>query len=127
MTESESAQALMTTVHGITTVVYVLADIGAAVLVATVVRRHRPDAYGSLLAWAIGAAVLAILTPFAYTLGFAIIGRTGGVERILHFQALMNVVSTVFHLAIFALLLRGLVKLAQPPKPVTTDPVGPYR
>ena len=127
MSDTASAQALMTTVQTLTTVLYVLADVGAAVLVATVVRRHRPDAYGSLLVWAIYAVVLAIVTPLAYALGFAVVGRTGGIERIIHFQALMNVLSTVLHLAVFALLLRGLVKLAQPPKPVTTEPVGPYR
>lgn len=127
MSDTESAQALMTTVHTLTTLVYVLADVGAAVLVATVVRRHRPDAWSGLLVWAISATVLAIVTPIAYALGYAIVGRGDGIAAILRFQMVMSVVSTLLHLAVLALLLRGLVKLAQPPKPVTTEPVGPYR
>lgn len=127
MSDTESAQALMTMVHTLTTVVYVLADVGVAVLVATVVRRHRPDAYGSLLVWAICAVVLAIVTPLAYSVGYAVVGRVNGIAAILRFQMLMSVISTVLHLGVLALLLRGLVKLAQPPKPITTEPVGPYR
>ena len=96
------------------------------VLVATVVRRHRPDAWRGLLAWAVASLVASILTRVGWTVGLALAGQ-GGVDSIVTAQAVLTLVNAGVTIVLFLLLARGLVLLAQPPKPVTIPTEGAYR
>jgi phosphate/sulfate permease len=104
----------------------VLCDIVMVVVVQTVVRRHRPDAYRPLLSWAIAALVIAIVWPL-FTTALSVVGSRDGVGTMLRTHALTTFLSIPVHLVPFALLVRGLIRLAEPPKPVVPEAVGPYR
>lgn len=96
------------------------------VLVATVVRRHRPDAWRGLLAWAVASLVASIFTRVGWTVGLALAGQ-GGVDSVVTAQAVLTLVNTGITIVLFLLLARGLVLLAQPPKPVAIPTEGAYR
>ncbi len=56
-----------------------------------------------------------------------IVARGGGAERIVGAQMGNVVVGTVVHVTLVVLLIRGLVRIAQPPKPLTIESDAPYR
>jgi hypothetical protein len=121
-----SSHLLLQASYGLSVLASLGCQIVLLVVVATVVRRHRPDAHGPLLGWAIAALASAIVLP---ALGFgatAVAGRAG-IEALVQAQTATILLNTVAHVALVALLVRGLVKIAQPPKPVQPDAEGPYR
>jgi hypothetical protein len=121
-----SSHLLLQASHGLSLLASLGCQIVLLVVVATVVRRHRPDAHGALLGWAIAALVSAIVLPAVGFAAVAIAGRAG-IEAILQAQTATILLNTLAHVALVALLVRGLVKIAQPPKPVQPGAAGPYR
>jgi hypothetical protein len=110
--------------------VYWLAGIGCgvivAVVVAVVVRRHRPDVWGALATWAFAAVGASIVRALLYLVWIPRAVRAD--ERsVMTTLAIANVIDLLMLLALTALLVRGLVKLAQPPKPVLIENQPPYR
>lgn len=127
MTESAHFwQTISQLVHGLHTLVSIGCHIALLVVVVTVVRRHRPDAQGALLGWAILALVGAAIFPVFMMASVMIFSRQG-VDAVLAVQAFNTIVSLLFTLVVSILLVRGLAKLAQPPKPVVVDGERPYR
>lgn len=110
--------------HGFSLVLEIAARIALIVVIATVVRRHRPDAHGSLLVWAVLSLAQTMVTPLLISV---IVGTTAGVDAVITVQTVSVVIGTVIHVVLLALLIRGLVKLAQPPKAPEVGAVGPYR
>jgi hypothetical protein len=103
-----------------------LCNLAAVVTVATVVRRHRPDAYQGLLTWSIAAFVAGSAWPIFSWVWVRTISMSD-VRAILRAEAISTIVGIPLMVLSFLLLMYGLVRLAQPPKPVVTEAVGPYR
>jgi hypothetical protein len=97
-------------------------------VVATVVRRQRPDAYRPLLAWAIASLVMMAFSYLLYpALSVLVVTRGGGTEAYLEAIGIWHVISSAIHVGLVVLLVRGLVALAQPPKAVKVESDAPYR
>jgi hypothetical protein len=124
--DSSAQLAVLQASHVLSIFVGLGCSIAILVVVATVVRRHRPDAHGPLLGWAIAGLAVAIVLP-ALHIGSRAIRARDDFETLLTTQIILGVLGTVLQVVLVVLLVRGLVKLAQPPKPVVTDPEGPYR
>lgn len=116
----------VTAVMGLATLVNLATHVGLLVLVATVVRRHRPDAAGSLLTWAITGLVLALVSIVLRPLAMAVF-RASGTSDIMQVQIVLTLIGMVSNLVMTVLLVRGLVALAQPPKPAAIEGTPPYR
>ena len=123
---SSSAQIFLSASQAISILLGIGAQVALVVVIATVVRRHRPDAHGSLLAWAIAALVFSVLAPALGFLSITIAARDE-IESVILAQAVNTGVGAAIHVALAVLLIRGLVKLAQPPRPLDPSKVGPYR
>ena len=108
--------------------VSIACQIALIVVVATVVRRHRPDAWTALLAWIITSAVTMVVTPVLHTVLTLVVARSaGGIEGIYKSQVIAQAVLVPLHIAVVVLLVRGLVRIAQPPPKVEVGPTPPYR
>lgn len=118
--------ALNTISSGLSSLVAIGGEIAIIVVVATVVKRHRPDAYGKLLAWAIASLVVTLALSAAYPL-MPLFVRSGGTDTYLVALSIIAFVRTAANIALVLLLVRGLVALAQPPKPVVLPSDAPYR
>ncbi len=107
-------------------VISLACQIAIIAVIATVVRRHRPDAWTSLLAWAIAGTLVWFISPALsfFTVRF---GADGGVGGIYKAQVVNQLLGIPMHLAVIVLLIRGLVKLAQPAPKVEVDSQLPYR
>jgi hypothetical protein len=122
---SDWSEAL-TALYGVNWAVAVVIEIVFVVIAATVVRRHRPDAYKPLLVWASVALVYSVLGSvfgFFTTRWVA----TEGIDALYRRQVISAAVGIVIHVVFAVLLMRALVVLAQPPKKIEIDPEGPYR
>jgi hypothetical protein len=121
-----AADVLFQASQGVSVLLGFGGNLALVVVVATVVRRHRPDAHGPLLLWAIAGLVFGVFMP---AVGFAApaFSASGGFESVLTTQAVIIFAGAVLHLVVVLLLVRGLVKLAQPPKAIVAPPDGPYR
>ncbi len=117
---------LLSVVAGLSALVSLVVQIGLVVLVATVVRRHRPDAYGTLLVWA-GLAVAFHLVGMVLTPVLMFLAGRSGPQGLVAGQALATGVGLVSHVTLAAILARGLVKLAEPPRALQLDGAPPYR
>ncbi len=107
-------------------VIGTVSQIAVIVVVARVVRRHRPDAYKPLLAWAIAAPVSALALTVVSTIVLFTFDREG-IESMRVGMAATSVAGAVVQLVLAVLLIRGLVAIAQPPKPLILEPSGPFR
>ena len=113
---------------GISALVHVGCLIAIVAVVATVARRHRPDAYGSLLAWAISALVWCIVEQVAYMAIPMVASMLGdSIDMILGVQMALHLFGSFMGVVLAVLFIRGIVKIVQPPRGVPNDPVGPYR
>lgn len=123
----DSSLSLLSLATGVSALVSLLVQLGLVALVATVVRRHRPDAYGTLLLWS-GLAVAFQLVGMVLTpLLMFVASRSGGPHAFAATQALTTGVGLVFKVTLAAVLARGLVKLAEPPPALRMDGAPPYR
>lgn len=95
------------------------------VAIATLVRRQRPDAWKPLLLWSIATTALWAWRPLARLLFRS--AADSGVNDFYRVEVLTQAVYLPMHVALVALLIYGLVKLAQPPKPVVMPNEPPYR
>jgi hypothetical protein len=118
--------ALNTISSGLSSLVAIGGEIAIVVVVATVVKRHRPDAYGKLLAWAIASLVVTLALSAAYPL-MPLFVRSGETDAYLVALSMIAFARTAANIALVLLLVRGLVALAQPPRPVVVHSDAPYR
>jgi len=108
---------------------WLLAFAGNVVLllvVATVVRRHRPDAYKPLLAWTISGLGLTFFRSIFMTVVRIAVSRQG-YETMIVIQSIEIVFGSILGVGLVALLAYALVRLAQPPRPVDLPQQPPYR
>ncbi len=119
--------SLMATTSGLSFLVQLGLQVALIVLVATVVRRHRPDAYKTLLGWAIASLVVTTLARVAGSVAPVFLVRDGGVEAFYQEQVVFTLVWIPITIGLFVWLARGLVKLAQPPAPPKVEGSPPYR
>jgi len=98
-----------------------LCQVAIIAVIASVVRRHRPDAWGALLAWAMVGSGSWLLRPVLDVFVFRFVSP--------HEKALFvgQLIAIPLHVLAVALLLRGLVRVAQPPPKVDLGPQPPYR
>ena len=108
---------------------WLLAFAGNAVLlvvVATVVRRHRPDAYKPLLVWAISVLGMTLFRSLFMTIVRVAVSRQG-YEALIMIQSIEIVFGAIVGVGLVGLLAYALVRLAQPPRPVDLPNQPPYR
>jgi hypothetical protein len=122
-------RTLNTWIHGGSSLVAFACDVAVLVAIATIVRRHRPDAYQGLQAWAIGTLGAFLFTTVAWmVLPFLSRPSDGdGLEGYFCMSGLLTILGTVLHVVLVILLIRGLTALAQPPKPIAIEGAPPYR
>lgn len=121
MTSSTQLLAVLT---GLATLLHLGLSITLFLVVVTVVRRHRPDAWG-LLAAAFGLQTANSVFHFVAPMALRLFTH-GGVDALLAFQAILTGVGAVESVAYCGLLAAGLVRLAQPPRggAVAAPPYG---
>jgi hypothetical protein len=108
--------------HGVN----VACNVGLIVIIAGAVRRHRPDAYGPLLAWAIASVAFGFVSPLLQFAASAI-AASHGMDGFVFGQAIVATIFGIVHIGLVILLARGLVRLAQPPKQPVADSGAAYR
>ncbi len=118
--------ALLEVAASLGMLVTITGEVLLLVVVATLVRRHRPDAWKGLLAWAIVSLVGTILLSAA-SMTVSSLAARDEVEAMVLVQAVSSLAASAHHVVVVLLLIRGLVCLAQPPRPVTLPGVGAYR
>jgi hypothetical protein len=125
-TSLTSLATVLVWVYGIGTLVSVVGQIVIVVIITGVVRRHRPDAYGTLLAWASASLGANLLFTIAGFVGRLVAVR-GSTASMVTFQIVTLGIHIPVTIALFAVLALGLSRLAKPP----VEPVGrgepPYR
>lgn len=121
-------RALISWIYGGSSFVTFVCDVAILVTITSIVRRHRPDAYGGLLIWAIGSLGLFVLMTGARIV-MPMLARTSsdGMESYFRMNGLLSILGTGLHVVLVVLFIRGLAALAQPPKPVVVDSNEPYR
>lgn len=123
---TSSLSMVMSLVYGFGTLVSVAGQIVLIVTVAGVVKRNRPDAFGTLLAWAAGSLGATIFFSIAGTIGPVIAGRSS-VEAMFTFQIVISALHMPVNIALFAALALGLARLARPPVEPLVRGEPPYR
>jgi len=115
-------------IHGASSFVGFACDVAILVVIATIVRRNRPDAYQGLQAWAIGSLGVFLFTTVAWVV-VPFLARTseGGMESYFRMSGLLTILGMLLHVVLVVLFIRGLTALAQPPKPVVVEGLPPYR
>jgi len=91
--------------------------LGLAVVVigASVVRQHRRDVSGLVIAAGVAHMASSCLGPFVFAAVGALASRDG-TEAIITMNQVASVVLTIVHALVYCLLLAALVQLARPPK-----------
>lgn len=102
-------------------------QIAILVVISTVVRRHRPDAWTAMLAWAIAGSIVWLMQPIFGVALYTLFARSEGIAGSIKAHTLQQAVGSVLHLVVIGLLLRGLVRIAQPPPKVQLPEQPPYR
>jgi len=121
-------RALSSWIHGGSSLVAFACDVAVLVAIATIVRRHRPDAYQGLQAWAIASLGTFLFTTVAWiVVPFLSRASDGGMESYFRASGLLTLLGTILHVVLVILLIRGLTALAQPPKPIAIEGTPPYR
>ncbi len=113
-------------VHAVGWLLAMAGQVAILVLVLTVVRRNRSDAYRPLLLWSalhLGFTVVNTLSGVLVSL----VASRGGVDEMLRAQFFQTCVSIVVGIGLVALLAHALVRLAQPPPSVVAESSPPYR
>ena len=113
-------------VHAVAWLFAIAGQVALLVVIATAVRRHRPDAFRPLLAWSIACLAYTVLRSVVSALVNVLAAR-GGMDAMFLAQLAETCISVVVGGVLVALLALGLVRLAQPPRPVVVDGAPPYR
>lgn len=122
-----STVTLLGIVSTISSLIHLACEIGLIAVIATVVRRNRPDASGPLLLWAGLALGSHIVFQGGSAVASVLMAKTSGVDSILTLRIVEGALSTLFYVVLVLLLARGLIRLAQPPKIENTEGLPPYR
>jgi hypothetical protein len=85
------------------------------VVVATMVRARRPDAYGGLLAWAIVGLLFNVFHRGFVTIAYPLFAHWSTDFDMLSVMSSLSF--SIGSLVLFALLVRGLLLLSRPPRP----------
>lgn len=117
---------LMQWVFGASTLVSFICEVAILVVVATIVKRHRPDAYRGLMAWAIGSLGVFVFLGIARAV-VPFVSRGGDMEGYFRATSLLSIMGIVLHVVLVVIFIRGLVAIAQPPKPIAIEGTPPYR
>jgi multisubunit Na+/H+ antiporter MnhB subunit len=126
MDESSSWLTIYSGVGIVDGLIRLACQIALLVIVYGVVRRHRPDAWTSLRAWAIGGVVAAVVTPIAWR----IVPRLGTASDPMAWARVgtfLMVFDSLVTVGLVLLLVKGLVRIAQPPPPIVIGETPPYR
>ncbi len=123
---ASSLSTVLTWVYGLGTLVGVVGQIVLLLTVAGVVRRNRPDAYGTLLVWAAASLGASLLFAVGGSVGGVIAGRQS-IEAMLTFQIVTTAMHIPVNIALFAVLAVGLSRLAQPRVEPVVRGEPPYR
>jgi hypothetical protein len=122
----DARYSLLSAVYGLSWFVSFVIDIAFVAVVATVVRRHRSDVFGPWLVWAIASLVWGVLGP-SISMILPMVASHDGVDSMLRVQAIVAGLDIVVHVGVAVLLLRAIVALSQPPKPLQVEGAPPYR
>ncbi len=126
MDSTREWQNLISITTGLEALVTFGGEIAIVWVIASVVRRHRPDAYKPLLAWALAVIGVQVLWRGATTVASFVAARDG-IESMLRTSVIVTVVQMPIEIGLFVLLARGLARLAQPPREVRAEGTPPYR
>jgi hypothetical protein len=103
-------------------------EIAVVAVVSSVVKRHRPDAYGSLFAWALGSLIAGIFFAGFYMLLPTMITQWGmSMSSYATVAGLVSLAHAGIEVALVLVLIKGLVAIAQPPRPPVVPSAGTYR
>jgi hypothetical protein len=127
MSDSTLWRSLSTWIYAGSSFVSFACEIAILVAIATIVRRHRPDAYRGLQTWAILSLAVFVVFTMARSLLPSLASSTGGIETFFKVNSLITIGQMGTHVVLVILFIRGLVALAQPPKPVVVEGTPPYR
>jgi hypothetical protein len=122
-----SSQTLLALATGISWLVSIAGNVGLLVVALVLVRRHRPDAAGPLVGWAVAQLALGVLGAGLVPITTALAARGGGVEAIVTAQAVQTLLRTVLGAGLVVWLGYALVTLARPPSAVMVPREPPYR
>jgi hypothetical protein len=119
---------MLSIVYGTSSLVAFASQIAFVVVISTVVRRHRPDAWKPLLVWSIASlgwgTVARIMTALMPVL---VVRHDDSLTALWRWQVVNGAVGIVATVVLAVLLVRGLVALAQPPKKDAIEGAPPYR
>lgn len=121
-----SSTAILSIASGLSWLLAFAGDIVLLVVIATVVRRHRPDAYKPLLAWAIAVLGLTLFRS-VFMAVVRVVASRQGVEAMIVIQSFEIVLGALLGAGLVGLLAYALVRLAQPPRPLDLPNQPPYR
>ncbi len=126
MSEMHAWSTVMSAVYGTSWLATIAIEIAFVVVATTVVRRQRPDAFKPLLAWAVASLAWGVLSGVSGMI-LPLFAARDGIDSLLRMQAINAAIGIAVHVALAVMLVRGLVALAQPPKPVDVGGAPPYR
>jgi len=104
----------------VSTLIHLGTTVAFLVVILTVIRRHRPDAYGGLLAWIIFSFASFIVTTVARAVLYPIVGVQAGTIAGTSLSAVCAVIEAI-------LFVRGIVAIAVPRKPEELPATPLYR
>lgn len=120
-------RALNRWIHGGSSLIAFACDVAIIVAIATIVRRHRPDAYRGLQAWAIASLGVFLFTTVAWIVLPFLAPTDFGMVHYFRMSGLLTILGTLLHVGLVILFIRGITALAQPPKPLVVEGTPPYR
>ncbi len=121
-------RSLSSFIYGGSSFVSFACEIAILVVITTIVRRHRPDAYQGLQLWAIGSLVVFVVMNLARVMMPFLTRSSGdGMESFFRASTLLTILGTGLHVVLVVIFIRGLAALAQPPKPIVVEGLPPYR
>ena len=121
-----SSTVILSVAAGLSWLLAFAGDVVLLVVIATVVRRHRPDAYKPLLAWAIAVLGLTLFRS-VFMAVVRVVASRQGVEAMIVIQSFEIVLGALLGAGLVGLLAYALVRLAQPPRPLDLPNQPPYR
>jgi len=126
MDSTHEWQNLMTLTSSLSALLTLGGEIAIVWVIATVVRRHRPDAYKPLLVWGLAVIGVQVLWRGATSVASFVSARDG-IESMFRTNVIVSVLGMPLQIVLFVLLARGLARLAQPPREVRAEGTPPYR
>ena len=104
-----------------------LGQLAVLLVVRSVVRRHRPDVWPRFRAWAFAALLAALVIPIGWRIVIEMAKDNFDTTAPTKGMIVVTVVDFAFYAAVTILLVRALVRVAQPPPPVVVPAAPPYR